>query len=138
MHIFGGETDTSDFLGPLPQMPSLRPCMGAAAAASIPGGELRCRWWRKRRRPVAAAAAPLGSPTTLPYIAVGPSVVELRNVAVRRCSACGHMGIDVPDVRALDVLVRCLCGESTSVVPRLEYADGRWRILARTRSSYGR
>lgn len=75
---------------------------------------------------------------TLPYIAVGPSVVELRNVAVRRCSACGHMGIDVPDVRALDVLVRCLCGESTSVVPRLEYADGRWRILARTRSSDGR
>jgi hypothetical protein len=27
-------------------------------------------------------------------------------MAVRRCSVCGHLGIDVPDVRALDVLVR--------------------------------
>jgi hypothetical protein len=62
---------------------------------------------------------------TVPYIALGPRLVELRNVAVRRCSVCGHMGIDVPDVRALDVLVRCLCVESTDVMPRLEYADGR-------------
>ena len=68
---------------------------------------------------------------TVPYIAVGPRVVELRNVAVRRCSVCSHMGIEVPDVRALDVLVRCLCVESTHDMPRLEYADGRWRILAR-------
>jgi hypothetical protein len=71
---------------------------------------------------------------TVPYTAVGPRVVELRNVAVRRCSVCGHIGIDVPDVRALDVLVRCLCVENTHVA-RLEYADGRWRILARTDSS---
>ena len=33
----------------------------------------------------------------------------------------------MPDVRALDVLVRCLCVESTDVMPRLEYADGQWR-----------
>jgi hypothetical protein len=72
---------------------------------------------------------------TLPYIAVGPRVVELRNVAVRGCAVCGHMAIDVPDVRALDVLVRCLCVESTHDIPRLEYADGRWRILARATSS---
>jgi hypothetical protein len=69
---------------------------------------------------------------TIPYLAVGPRVVELRNVTVRRCADCGHMGIDVPDVRALDVLVRCLCVESTHDLPRLEYTDGRWRILART------
>jgi hypothetical protein len=74
---------------------------------------------------------------TVPYTAVGPRVVELRNVAVRRCSVCGHMGIDVPDVRALDVLVRCLCVENTHV-PRLEFADGRWRILARIGRSSGR
>jgi hypothetical protein len=74
---------------------------------------------------------------TVTYTAVGPRVVELRNVAVRRCSVCGHLGIDVPDVRALDVLVRCLCVENTHV-PRLEYADGRRRILARTGSNDGR
>jgi len=68
---------------------------------------------------------------TVPYLAVGPRVVELRNVVVRRCSACSHMGIEVPDVRALDVLVRCLCVESTHDMPRLEYSDGRWRILTR-------
>jgi hypothetical protein len=45
------------------------------------------------------------------------------------------MGIEVPDVRALDVLVRCLCGEHTPDMPRLEYADGRWRIVARATSS---
>jgi hypothetical protein len=65
---------------------------------------------------------------TLPYIAEGPCVVELRNVEVRRCSVCGHMGIDVPDVRALDVLVRRLRVETTHVVPQLEYEDGRWRM----------
>jgi len=71
---------------------------------------------------------------TGPYLAVGPRV-ELRNVAVRRCSVCSHMGIEVPDVRALDVLVRCLCGQRTPEIPRLEYADGRWRIEARATSS---
>jgi len=75
---------------------------------------------------------------TLPYIAVGPSVVELRNVAVRRCSVCRHMRIEVPDVRAWDVLVRCLCVESSYDMPRLEYADGRWRISTRTGSSDSR
>jgi hypothetical protein len=72
---------------------------------------------------------------TVPYLAIGPRVVELRNVAVRRCSVCSHIGIEVPDVRALDVLVRCLCVESTHDMPRLEHADGRWRILTRTHSS---
>ena len=75
---------------------------------------------------------------TVPYIAVGPRVVELRNVVVRRCSVCSHMGIEVPDVGALDVLVRCLCAESTHDLPRLEYADGRWRILTRTSSHESR
>ena len=74
---------------------------------------------------------------TVPYLAVGPRVVELRNIAVRRCSVCGHMGIEVPDLRALDVLVRCFCVESAHV-PRLEYADGRWRILASVGGSNGR
>ena len=75
---------------------------------------------------------------TIPYLAVGPRVVELRNVAVRRCLVCGHIGIEVPDVRALDVLVRCLCVESAHDMPRLEYADGRWRILASVGGSDGR
>jgi len=65
---------------------------------------------------------------TLPYIAKGPCVVELRNVAVRRCAVCGDMGIDVPDARALDVLLRRLHVETTRVVPQFEYEDGRWRI----------
>jgi len=69
---------------------------------------------------------------TVPFLAVGPRVVELRNIAVRRCGECGHKGIDVPDMRALDVLVRCLCVERRQDVPRLEYADGRWRIWLRT------
>ena len=136
MLVFGGQTDASDFLGPLPQMSSLRPCVGPSAATPILGGEL------KMQTVAHATSACLrcgGSVRlayeTIPYLAVGPRVVELRNVAVRRCSVCGHMGIDVPDVRALDVLVRCLCVESTAVVPRLEYADGRWRILARATTS---
>jgi hypothetical protein len=63
---------------------------------------------------------------TVTYTAVGPRVVELRNVAVRRCSVCGHLGVDVPDVRALDVLVRChvhrVVGSPTKLDLRREYA----------------
>ena len=65
---------------------------------------------------------------TLPYIAPGPCVVELRNVAVRRCVSCGQTGIEVPDASALDVLVRCLSAEGTNAMPQLVYEDGRWRI----------
>jgi hypothetical protein len=64
---------------------------------------------------------------TVPYIAPGPCVVELRNVLVRRCVGCKQMEIEVPDVSALDVLVRCLPVEGTAAMPQLVYEDGQWR-----------
>jgi len=136
MHLCGGQTDASDFLGTLPSMSALRPRVGSDAATSILGGELTCR-----RGPTSACGRCGGTVRlryeTVPYLAVGPRVVELRNVAVRRCSACGHMGLEVPDVRALDVLVRCFCVESAHV-PRLGHTDGRWRILVSAGGSDGR
>ena len=75
------------------------------------------------------------SSETVPYVVPGPCVVELQKVAVRRCSVCGDMAIDVPDAPGLDVLMRCLRVESTHVVPQLEYADGRWRISGRASRS---
>jgi hypothetical protein len=68
------------------------------------------------------------SQETVPYIAPGPCVVELRNVLVRRCVGCGQMGIDVPDAASLDLLVRCLRPERTNAMPQLVYEQGRWRI----------
>jgi hypothetical protein len=74
---------------------------------------------------------------TVPYNGPCPCVVELRNVAVRRCIKCGHMVIEVPDASALDVLVRCLRVERTDAMPQLAYEDGHWRISAVRRDHRG-
>ena len=72
---------------------------------------------------------------TVPFIGPGPCVVKLRNVVVRRCVSCGHMGIEVPDASALDVLVQCLQVEGTKAMPQLVYEQGKWRISHRGGSS---
>ena len=70
---------------------------------------------------------------TVRYIAPGPSVVELRNIVVRRCSACADVGIHVPEPRALDTLVRCLRGEVSDAMPQMIFEQGRWRVVGQTR-----
>jgi hypothetical protein len=65
---------------------------------------------------------------TVPYIGPGPCVVELRNVAVRRCVTCGQMGIEVPDAASLEVLIQSLRADRTRAMPQLVYKLGRWRV----------
>ena len=68
---------------------------------------------------------------TLPYVGPGPSVVELRDVHVARCTGCTKMTIEVPEPQALDTLIRCLGNELGGPPPQLTYEQGRWCILPR-------
>jgi YgiT-type zinc finger domain-containing protein len=38
----------------------------------------------------------VASRQTVPYVAPGPRVVELRNVRAIRCKTCGHLDLQVP------------------------------------------
>jgi YgiT-type zinc finger domain-containing protein len=67
---------------------------------------------------------------TVPYVGPGPCVVELRDVRALRCTACGHVELDVPEPRRLDTLVRTLGSECLPYTPTLIFDDGRWRIVA--------
>jgi hypothetical protein len=67
---------------------------------------------------------------TVPYVGLGPCVVELRDVRALKCTACGHVELDVPEPRRLDTLVRTLRSESLPYTPTLIFDDGRWRIVA--------
>jgi hypothetical protein len=68
---------------------------------------------------------------TLPYVGPGPSVVELRDIHVARCTGCTKMTIEVPEPRSLDTLIRCLGNEMSGPLPQLTYEQGRWCILPR-------
>jgi hypothetical protein len=68
---------------------------------------------------------------TVPYVGPGPRVVELSNVRVLRCTACGHLEIQVPEPRALDTLTRCLAVETPDYTPTLSFEEGRWRVVPR-------
>ena len=68
---------------------------------------------------------------TVPYVGPVSRVVELRNVQVLRCTACGQMSIEVPEPRSLDTLVKCLALELSGTLPQLTFDQGRWCILPR-------
>jgi hypothetical protein len=70
---------------------------------------------------------------TVPYVAPGPCVVKLLNVAVRWCVLCGDIEIDVPKARDLDALVQRLEGGTSRATFQLEYEDGQWRVARRSR-----
>jgi hypothetical protein len=68
---------------------------------------------------------------TLPYVGPGPSVVELRDIHVARCTGCTKMTIELPEPRALDTLIRRLGNEMRGPLPQLTDEQGRWCILPR-------
>jgi phage FluMu protein Com len=72
---------------------------------------------------------------TVPYVGPGSRVVELRDMQVLRCTGCGQMSIEVPELRSLDTLVRCLVSELSGTLPQLTFDEGRWRIVPRQRSA---
>jgi hypothetical protein len=68
---------------------------------------------------------------TVPYVGPGTRVIELRDVQVLRCTACGQMSIELPEPRSLDTLVRCLASELSGALPQLTFDQGRWCIVPR-------
>jgi len=66
---------------------------------------------------------------TLPYVGPGEYIVELRDVQSLRCSACRASIRQVPDLHALDVLIRTLAKERPRRT-QLAFRDGRWRVAA--------
>ena len=77
----------------------------------------------------------VASRQTVPYVAAGPRVVELRDVRALRCSACGHLDLQLPDLPALDTLARCLFAEVADGAPQLAFEEGRWRVIGVHRPS---
>ena len=65
---------------------------------------------------------------TLAYVGPGPCAVDLQHMHVLRCTACAHVAFDLPEPRALDVLIRCLRVERGDAVPQLIFEHGHWRI----------
>ncbi len=66
---------------------------------------------------------------TVPYVTPGPFVVQLSNVPVLRCLACGDLQIHVPEPRVLDILTRCLALASPDTTPTVTFENGRWRVV---------
>ena len=67
---------------------------------------------------------------TLPYVGPGQYIVELRDVRSVRCNNCGAGHLQIPELRALDVLIRALSREQPERTPRLGFQNGRWRVVA--------
>jgi hypothetical protein len=76
-------------------------------------------------------ATKIATQETVPYVGPGARVVDLTHVQVFRCVQCEQMSIEVPEPRALDVLIRCLENEMVGPLPQLAYEMGRWCILPR-------
>jgi hypothetical protein len=68
---------------------------------------------------------------TVPYVTPGPFVVQLSNVRVLRCLACGDLQMQVPEPRVLEILTRCLALEAPDKTPTLNFEGGRWRVVRR-------
>ena len=66
---------------------------------------------------------------TVPYIAPGPRLLELRDVHERRCMVCGHLEIDVPERRVLDRLARSSVEIGGARPQQVAYEGGRWRLV---------
>jgi hypothetical protein len=66
---------------------------------------------------------------TMPYVGPGPRVVELHDVHMLRCVACGNLSVELPEAGALDLLVKCLGQEVTGPMPALAFQQGRWCIM---------
>jgi hypothetical protein len=67
----------------------------------------------------------------VPYVTPGPFVVQLSNVRVLRCLACGDLQIQVPQPQFLDILARCLALEAPDKTPTLSFEDGKWHVVPR-------
>ena len=66
---------------------------------------------------------------TVSYVGPGPCVVELSDMRVLQCTACGYyLEIQVPEPQALDILIRCLHAERMTAVPQLTFEHGHWRV----------
>jgi hypothetical protein len=72
----------------------------------------------------------IDSRQTVPYIAPGPRVVELRHVRTLRCKLCGHLDVAVPERRTLDALARRVVAQTADTMPELVFEQGRWRVAA--------
>ena len=68
---------------------------------------------------------------TVPYIAPGPRVVELRDVASWQCMRCGDLRLAIPDRSSLDLVARAIVAVSAESVAQLAFTDNRWRIVRR-------
>jgi hypothetical protein len=97
----------------------------------IPGRKVSGVVWTNEMNCRRCGGILVESRDSVPYIAPGPCVVELRNISVRRCSACGDTKIHVPEPQALDTLVRCLQGESLRAMPHVHFENGQWHVVPR-------
>jgi YgiT-type zinc finger domain-containing protein len=71
----------------------------------------------------------VASTQTLPYIAPGPRVVELRDVPAWECVACGQVEVRLPERSGLERLVRTKVPVMADTVPQIAFKESRWRVL---------
>ena len=64
----------------------------------------------------------------LPYVGPRAYVVTLCAVRTLRCTVCGRTDMYVPDLPALDRVIRRLARDEPLRSPELEFRDGVWRV----------
>ena len=64
----------------------------------------------------------------LPYVGPRAYVVTLRAVRSLRCTVCGRTDMHVPDLLALDRVIRRLARDEPLRSPELEFRDGTWQV----------
>ena len=67
---------------------------------------------------------------TFPYIGPPGYLVELRDVDTTRCAMCGVGAWHLPDLPALNVLIRALACDQPHAIPQLTFEGDRWRVVA--------
>jgi YgiT-type zinc finger domain-containing protein len=68
---------------------------------------------------------------SLPYIGPRGCLVELRDVRAIRCAICGVGEWHLPELQALDVLIRALAIEQPHGIPPLVYKHDHWTFAVR-------
>jgi hypothetical protein len=95
-------------------------CRAARGAASGRHVTVRCR---------RCGGVVVETLETFPYIGPRVYLVELREVDTIRCAMCGVGEWHVPELQALDVLIRALATAQPHAIPQLTFKHDRWRIV---------
>jgi len=122
LYLTGGPRHAGDHVVPLLPLSGVRHALGRRAHrcdATHRRVAMRCQHCSRRRTETVE---------TLPYVGPRAYVVTLCAVRTLRCIVCCRMDMHVPDLPALDRVIRRLARDEPLRSPELEFREGSWQV----------